>query len=251
MADTEDIHMDSTPIFPAPNPQKRRVPKSNESSKEPHLHHEQSLLSKTLRFLLLLSFIPIMFSVPYVLRVAGQMVKNNYFPLAILWSIYFIILMAIFFYFKKKTITFNSFVTQIMAWMIFTLGIYHLVDLPKMVDITLRKDVLYVWCSFTMVFNLFFFFFDNTDHQEEERKEILKEEKKKKKEEERRKKESEKRKRKLEKMMSPATRKIVNTIIYIAFVGVLGLVANYLYNHYLFLQQELAVEPQPSYYEEL
>ena len=70
------------------------------------------------------------------------------------------VLLAIFFFFKRATITLDSFVTQIMGWMIISLGIYHLVDLPKMVDITLRKDVLYVWCSFTMVFNLVYFFFD-------------------------------------------------------------------------------------------
>ena len=107
-----------------------------------------------------------------------------------------------------------------------------------MVDMHLRKDVLYVWCSFTMIFNLAYFFIDTTgkylplfslltnciylfvylfmyiiDHQAEEAKEKAKEEKRQKKEDERKKKQAEKRKKKLEKMMSPRARFLVNTLV--------------------------------------
>lgn len=103
-----------------------------------------------------------------------------------------------------------------------------------MVDMHLRKDVLYVWCSFTMIFNLAYFFIDTTgiihlwivntqilsfklDHQAAERKEKAKEEKRQKKEKERQKRREEKRREKLKRMMSPRARFLVNTLVSYSF----------------------------------
>jgi len=199
-------------------------------------------LPKYLRIGLLLSFIPIIFSVPYVLNYAGEKVKGNRKLLYGAWAIYTAILLSIFFHFKKKTVTLNSFVTQLMLWMIGTLGVYHLVDLPRMVNIYLRQDVLYVWCTFTMIFNIVYFFLDTTDHKSEEERERRKEERKQKRDEEKRQKEAEKRKKKLDDMMDPKTRRLANLGIYL-FLGCCALyVLYYTYNYYLFLQEELAMQ---------
>jgi len=253
MGDTEQVQKSNTPIFPpvkgaAPVRRRRQIEadanaqiKEGENGEVP----VKSGLPKSVRIILLLSLIPVMFYVPRVLAFAGDKVQKNQQLLYYLWAVYGSILLAIFFVIKRKTITLDSFATQIMAWLIFSLGIYHLVDLPKMVDMHLRKDVLYVWCSFTMIFNLGYFFIDNTDHLEEERKEKAKEEKRVKKEDEKKKKQAEKRKKKLDKMMSPRTRFIVNTLIYIGLVILLGLVVRWGYAYYLDLQLELETLQNP------
>jgi len=230
----------------------KEAKKERRSSASEETHHPpppQSTLAKIVRAVLLLSLIPAMYFVPFVLRFAGAKVQANFHLLIYLWVIYVVVLLAIFFFFKRATITLDSFVTQIMGWMIISLGIYHLVDLPKMVDITLRKDVLYVWCSFTMVFNLIYFFFDNRDYQEEKRKEEEKEERRRKKEDEKKKKQAEKRKERLDKMMSPGKRRIVNGLIYLAFIALAGFIANYVYNYYLHLQELQAQEAGEPYRE--
>jgi len=266
MGDAEQVEMDNTPIFPAvrnarptgANLRRRKGQVDEEDDDQPdfdndHDHdHDHDHSVKTggmptyLRVILLLSLIPIMYYIPKVLALAGEKVQKNQHLLIYLWSVYGTILLSVFFYFKRKTITLDSFATQIMAWLIFSLGIYHLVDLPKMVDMHLRKDVLYVWCSFTMIFNLVYFFIDATDHQAEERKEKAKEERRQKKESERKKKKAAKRKEELEKMMSPKMRLFVNTIIYILLILVLVYACKWTYEYYLVLQQELEIQANPN-----
>jgi len=251
----EGLQMDTTPVFSVPRKRvkegkKEKRGSGSEDDTRSTPPPPSSTLNKAVRFALFLSLIPAMYFVPFVLRFAGAKVKANYHLLIYLWSFYSVVLVSIFFYFKRKTITLDSFVTQIMGWMIVTLGIYHLVDLPKMVDITLRKDVLYVWCSFTMIFNLLWFFFDEKDYQEEKRKEDEKEERRKKKEEERKKKEADKRKKRLDRMMSPATRRIVNFFIYIAIIAIAGLIIQYIYNYNLHLQELEALERGEVPYED-
>jgi len=259
----EGVKMDTSPVFVAPNSAQqstikkrekkdkkdKREKKASESSSESESQHHdhpppppQSTISKTIRFLLLLSLIPAMYFVPIILRMAGSQVKGNFNLLIYLWVLYAVILLSIFFYFKRNTVTLDSFATQIMGWMIVTLGVYHLVDLPKMVDIALRKDVLYVWCSFTMIFNLVYFFFDDKDYQEEKRREDEKEERRRRKEEARKLKEAEKRKKRLESMMSPGKRRVVNAFIYLAFALVAAWIIKAVYNYNLHLQEQLALQ---------
>jgi len=270
MGDAEQVEMDSTPIFPASRParptgptvRRRKQPQQEDNDdfefdgddddghghEHGHGHAEVKAggMPTYVRVLLLLSLIPIMYYIPKVLSFAGDKVQKNQHLLIYLWSVYGTILASVFFYFKRKTITLDSFATQIMAWLIFSLGIYHLVDLPKMVEMHLRKDVLYVWCSFTMIFNLVYFFIDSTDHQAEERKEKAKEEKRQKREDERKKRKAEKRKKELEKMMSPKMRLLVNTLIYLFLFLVLAYGVKWTYDYYLVLQQELAAQANPN-----
>jgi len=254
MGEAEQVQKDSSPIFPPPSStttttvRRRKFEIDHETDEnEKGTAAPSKSLPNYVRVLLLLSLIPIMFYLPRALSLAGEQVQQKQHLLIYLWVVYAAILGSVFFHFKRKTITLDSFATQIMAWLIFSLGIYHLVDLPKMVELHLRKDVLYVWCSFTMIFNLAYFFVDNTDYKEAERKEKLKEEKKQKKEEERNKKKAEKRKKKLEKMMSPKTRMIVNTLIYVGLAAVTLYIGFWLYRHYQHLQQELKLA-DPSYH---
>lgn len=248
MGDREDVQMDNTPVFPAargPTVRRRRQANTNGDRSEEIVGEQGEVPVKAgmptyVRVILLLSLIPIMYYVPKVLSMTGEKVQKNQHLLIYLWGVYVAVLLSIFFFFKRKTITLDSFATQIMAWLIFSLGIYHLVDLPKMVEMKLRKDVLYVWCSFTMIFNLVYFFIDTTDHQAAERKEKVKEEKRQKKEDERKKKKEEKRKEKLAKMMSPRTRLLVNSLIYIFMVLGLMYSAKWTYDYYQVLQVELA-----------
>jgi len=93
-----------------------------------------------------------------------------------------------------------------------------------------------------MIFNLVYFFFDTKDYQDEERIENEKEERRKMKEEERKKKEAEKRKKRLDNMMSPAKRRLVNGFIYAAFIGIAAFVFRYIYNYSLHLSELQDIE---------
>lgn len=129
----------------------------------------------------------------------------------------------------------NSFVTQNLTYLIFTLGAYTMADIPKFLPFELRQVALYLWCSFTMIFNFFVFFIDDTNYQEEERKERKKEEKKKKKEEERKKKEEEK-KQAQEKKMNPVMKTLIDVTLYTLYIAILLFLLHYGYNYYLDLQ---------------
>eukprot|EP01112_Ceratiomyxa_fruticulosa_P012136 TRINITY_DN3347_c0_g1_i2.p1 TRINITY_DN3347_c0_g1~~TRINITY_DN3347_c0_g1_i2.p1 ORF type:complete len:277 (-),score=69.68 TRINITY_DN3347_c0_g1_i2:40-870(-) len=212
----------------------------------------RSNLSKVLRFVGLLLVIPVIYLVPHILSWGANKVKENRTPIVVLWVFYALLLLAIFFKIKKNTITANSLFTQIITWAIFTLGAYNLVDIPRMIDVSLRRDVLWLWLSLTMVFNLIYFLVDDTNYQEAEEKERLREERKQRKEEERRKRREEKEKKKLDERkkkrdekMGPVLKWIINSLIYVAL---LGFVAYLGYKVYLVnnqLQEELARQNEP------
>jgi len=190
--------------------------------------------------------------VPYLLTWGGEFVAQNRMRLVYLWVFYLTLILLVFFYFKRKTITLNSLATELMTWAIFSLGVYSLVDIPRMIEIHLRRDVLVLWLSLTMVFNLVYLFLDDTPHQENEEKEREKEERKRLKEEERQKKKDEKRKikdderrRLRDEKMGPALKMAVNIAIYVALAGLVAFFAYRGYNYYIDFQAEQAIRNMP------
>jgi hypothetical protein len=153
-----------------------------------------------------------------------------------LWGIYSILLVAIFFHFKKQTITLNSFATQNLTYMIFTLGAYTMIDIPRFLPFELRQVALYLWCSLTMIINVVFFFVDDTDYQEEERKEKRKEEKRKKKEEEKKQKELENKKPLI---ANPKLKLAVDIVLYALYGSLLIGAVWYGYYWFLDFQQQV------------
>jgi len=209
-------------------------------------------LHKVTKVVLLLSVFPIIYSVPYLLTWGGELVAQNRMRLVYLWGVYITLVLLIFFYFKRKTITLNSLATELMTWAIFSLGVYSLVDIPRMIEIHLRRDVLILWLSLTMVFNLVYLFLDDTPHQENEAKEREKEERKRLKEEERQKKKDEKRKVKDEERrrlrdekMGPTLKWVINISIYLALAGLMAYFVYRAYVYYLEFHAEQALRNQP------
>jgi len=128
-----------------------------------------------------------------------------------------------------------------MTYLIFTLGAYTLIDIPRFLPPELRQVALYLWVSLTMIFNLAFFFIDDTNYQEQERKEKAKEEKKKKREEERKQKELEKKKNEPPLIGNPILRVLVDVILYTLYVVVIVGAIWYGYHWFLDFQQQVIV----------
>jgi len=198
---------------------------------------KSSVLSLILKVLGLFSLIPLVFSIPFVLSTTGNYVKGKDHYLIFLWVFYTIILAFVFFHWRKNTITLNSFTTQIMSWAIFTMGAYVLLDLPRYLPADIRQVALYLWCSFTMIFNLILFFYDDTNYQEEEKKEKLKEERKKKKEEEKKKNEKEE-----EPILKAngSLKVVIDITIYVLFAIGLWYGGSFGYEWYLGFQERIA-----------
>ena len=91
MGDAEQVQMDSTPIFPpvSGQPIRRRRLQDVDTHKEVDENAEapKTGLPKYIRFLLLLSIIPIMFYTPKVLAFAGEKVQNNQQLLIYIWAV--------------------------------------------------------------------------------------------------------------------------------------------------------------------
>jgi len=211
---------------------KSAIPQQPESIKS-------SALSTVVKVILLFALIPMVLSVPFFLSYAGDYIKDHTRYLWYVWGVYAVILVAVFFHFKKKTITLNSFTTQNLTYMIFTLGAYTLADIPRFLPFELRQVALYLWCSLTMIFNLLFFFMDDTDYQEQEKKEQRKEEKRKKKEEERKQKELEKKKPLI---ANPKLKLLVDIILYILYAILLGVAVWYGYYWFQDFQHQVIVK---------
>lgn len=239
--------------------------KESKSKRKKELEEEvvkpSSKLSTALRVIGLLSLIPLVLSIPWLLSHTSALIKNhevsdiktltavktltneqNQQYLTYLWVFYGILLLSIKFYFKKDLHTWNSFFTQNISYMILTLGAYTMADLPKYFPIEIRHLALYLWCSFTMIFNIIFLFVDDTNYIEKEAKENRKEEKRRKKEEEEKKRKEEKLKKKIESMMSPTTKKIVDSVLYIFYVLIAVGIGWYGYNWYLDFAERLAIK---------
>lgn len=203
-----------------------------------------SMLTTPLKVMGLFALIPLVLLVPWALNLSGTWMKDRTHWLYYLWGLYAVVLLSIFFVLKKQTITWNSFATQNLTYMIFTLGAYTMADIPRFLPFELRQVALYLWCSFTMIFNVAFFLFDDTNYQEEERKEKRKEEKRKKKEEERKKREEDEKKKQEEGItpMNPMLKKLIDVVLYAVYLLIIAGVINYGYNWYLNFQERIEYE---------
>jgi hypothetical protein len=212
-----------------------------------------SPLSIILKVLGLFSLAPLVFSIPFILSSAGRMVKGNEQVFIFIWIFYGLVLCFIIFRWRRHTVTFNSFTTQMMTWGIFSLGAYVLLDLPRYLAIEIRQVALYLWCTFTMFFNLIVFFYDDTNYQEEERKEKLKEERRKKKEEERKAREKEDEEERVKLKVSGPWKVVIDMFIYISFAIFLWWAFHKGYAWYEDFQMRIAMErgtytePEPNF----
>ncbi|EGC33539.1 hypothetical protein DICPUDRAFT_92387 [Dictyostelium purpureum] len=195
-----------------------------------------------IKFGLLFLLVPTFFGLPFILKRAGEIVANNRVYLIYIWAIYAVVLTSVI-YMKRHLQTINSFVNQNLIWVIFTLGVFIFLDIPKMIQqVDLRTEVLYVWCTITMIPNIIFFFFDDTDHKTLERIEEEKEEKKKKKDNERRARQDEKRKAKIKEKMkkySSTQLLVMNTAVYLGIAILVALLGYQTYRWYIKTQQNI------------
>ncbi|KAM9961222.1 hypothetical protein ACTFIR_004059 [Dictyostelium discoideum] len=199
--------------------------------------------SKTaIKFFILFLLVPLFFSLPFILKRAGEIVANNRVYLIYIWALYAVVLTAVI-YMKRHLQSINNFVNQNLIWVIFTLGIFIFLDIPKMIQqVDLRTEVLYVWCTITMIPNIIFFFFDDTDHKTNERLEEEKEERKKKKETEKRARLEEKKKAKIKEKMkkySPTQLRLMNAAVYLGITLLVVLLGWQTYRWYLKTQQNI------------
>jgi len=226
------------------SPQKHRVvSKSDElapdetksgrrAAKERLDSKKRSSVSTATKVLGLFALIPAVLSVPWFLNVSSEKLLGRQHYLIYVWMFFVLIELFVFFYWRKTTTTWNSFLTQNLIWMIFTLGVYSLLNLPQFFPIHLRQIALYLWCTLTMTINLLVFFVDDTDYKEEERRELRKEEKRKvclisrmfntffqKREEELRKKEKwDEDENEFERTFSKRTRVLINLAFYVVIL---------------------------------
>eukprot|EP01132_Coremiostelium_polycephalum_P009161 gene9161-11227_t len=159
------------------------------------------------------SHVPTFFSIPYILKKAGEIASNNREFLIYIWA--------------------N------LIWLIFTLGVFIVLDIPKMIQqVDLRREVLFVWCTLTMIPNIIIFFFDDTDYKTLEKLESEKQERKKKRDDERKEKKKAKIKEKLNKY-TPTQRLLLNTAVYLCLLLLVVLLAWQTYRWYLKTQQNI------------
>ncbi|KYR02530.1 hypothetical protein DLAC_01375 [Tieghemostelium lacteum] len=201
-----------------------------------------STKKKIINFILLFLIVPVIYSVPFILKKAGEIVSQNRLVLIYIWSVFLVILFGIV-YLKRKLLSISSFVNQNLIWLIFSLGVFIVLDIPKMIQqVDLRQEVLYVWCTLTMIPNLIVFFFDDTDYKTQERIEEEKEERKKKKDIERKAKLDEKRKQKHDEKMkkySPLQRRLMNAAVYLVILILVLLLAWQTYRWYIRTQRNI------------
>ncbi|KAF2072600.1 hypothetical protein CYY_006097 [Polysphondylium violaceum] len=195
-----------------------------------------------IKFLILMMIVPAFYLIPVVLKSAGEIVSNNRVYLIYIWSVYIAIL-SVLVYLKRHLISLSSFVNQNLIWLIFTLGVFIVLDIPKMIQqVDLRTEVLFVWCTLTMIPNLIIFSLDDTDHKTLERLEEEKEQRKKKKEAEKKKKKDERKKAKLEEKMkqyTPMKRFLMNAGVYACLLLLVALLGWQTYRWYLRTQQNI------------
>jgi hypothetical protein len=190
------------------NSQPPKVPKDKRKKKD---EKSASWMSTPLaRILGLVSLIPIFMAIPFVFTYVTEKIYANREILWGVWAVYIAILAGIFFYWRKNTLTLNSFSTQILIWATFTSAIYAFIDLPKLLPLHLRPLTLQMWGTLTMVLNIIYFFIDDTDYIKAERKEAKREAKA----AEKWKKYDEVYNRDFEKQVSPRTRQILNLLVY-------------------------------------
>lgn len=213
-----------------------------EGKKNKQPQQPASRTKTVIKFLILMMIVPAFYLIPVVLKSAGEIVSNNRVYLIYIWSVYIAIL-AVLVYLKRHLISLSSFVNQNLIWLIFTLGVFIVLDIPKMIQqVDLRTEVLFVWCTLTMIPNLIIFSLDDTDHKTLERLEEEKEQRKKKKEAEKKKKKDERKKAKLEEKMkqyTPMKRFLMNAGVYACLVLLVALLGWQTYRWYLRTQQNI------------
>jgi len=185
-------------------------------------------------------------SIPWLLTFASQKLIGHIEYFYYLWGVYVILELFVFFFWRRKTITFNSWTTQNMVWAIFTLGFYMVVDLPKYLPPHLRQIALWLWCSFAMIFNFIWFFIDDNDYVEDEKKEARKEEKRMKREEVKKQKEAEENK---DKGFGKNSALIINVLLYsVILIG--GSYYGYYWYHDFQSRVNKGVYQEPVYNDE-
>jgi len=192
--------------------------------------------------------IPMVFSVPFLLKFISSHLYERQDYFYAIWSLYAGLLAFFYFYYRKETITLNSFITQNLSWGIFAMGSYMLLDIQKLLDPHLRQTALWTWLTFTMIFNFVFFLFDSTNYKVQEEKQAEED----KKEEEKRKRWDEEYNRDFLKDVPPTVRQILNICVYIVILLICYSLFNF-YNSVKIRMNErngvLIEEPefQPSY----
>lgn len=168
MGDTEQVQMDSTPIFPAvrrPGPAptvRRRRQAATAASNEENAAGEQGeegVPVKTgmptyVRVLLLLSLIPVMYYVPKVLSMAGEKVQKNQHLLIYLWSVSFV------FYFSFPHLLFSLFLSFSIFYFscsfsfIFFSPLFLFILFFRYIPLFWKRKLIYlgIWCSFIINF---------------------------------------------------------------------------------------------------
>eukprot|EP01113_Clastostelium_recurvatum_P027368 TRINITY_DN3299_c0_g1_i2.p1 TRINITY_DN3299_c0_g1~~TRINITY_DN3299_c0_g1_i2.p1 ORF type:complete len:258 (+),score=83.27 TRINITY_DN3299_c0_g1_i2:34-807(+) len=224
----------------------------DEADKDVIVQPPRTMLTKALRIMAIAGVIPVVYFIPSMLTWGAIKVRDNRMPLIYLWVAYAAAILFIFFYLRRKTITSNSLATVITTWAIFSLGAYSLVDIPRMVEIHLRRDVLVLWLSLTMVFNVIYLVMDDTPYQEAEALERAKEERRRIKEEEWQKRRDEKRKvkdderrKKRDAKLGPIGKAVVNASIYIAIFVVVAYVCKNAYEYYIRFHEDLEMRNMP------
>ncbi|EGG20646.1 hypothetical protein DFA_00507 [Cavenderia fasciculata] len=213
-----------------------------------------------IKFTLLFLMVPLLFSMPLILRSAGEAVANNREYLYYIWALYAVIWAALI-YNKRKTTSISSFVNHNLQWLIAALGAFIVLDIPKMIQqVDLRREVLFVWCTLTWIPNIILYYFDDTNYYDKEAKEEERSQRKKKKDEEKRAKLEEKRRRRQQERMdryTPNQRMLLNASIYFGIALLVALLAWQTYRWYLKTQQNIEerirltpghVEPEPEFH---
>lgn len=185
-------------------------------------------VAKIFKGLGLVSLVPAVLVVPYMLTKLGEVHARFPFILPAVWICYAAITLLIVFVIRRKTMTWDSFTTQNLAHIILGLGAYHFLSVAQMVPMEMRRSCLWLWVTLTMAINIVVMLLDTTDYRAQQ---IAEEEKQKRKEakrqawlEERKKMKEEKMKNKPPKPLpiwkrNHAVKLLLDTLIYTGMIA--------------------------------
>ncbi|KAH3760248.1 hypothetical protein Pelo_7968 [Pelomyxa schiedti] len=155
------------------------------------------MLYTTLKVIGLVSLIPMVLGTMYAMSFFAAQIADRMYLLAYAWAVYTAVLCFIYFYWRKATITLESFSTQNVGHFVISVGAYHFLSIANILPVHHRRVGIYLWITITMLANIVIFFIDDTDYAAKEREQA----------EEDRKKEEEREKQKQERKLSGKVKK--------------------------------------------
>lgn len=139
----------NAPPAPAPasgpeSPTLIRKKKASSPSIPPHgdalpPSSKSSVFRTVLKVLGLAGLIPMVLAVPYMLTFLGNAVVDRVYVLLYIWLFYSAVLLFIVLYWRRSTLTLDSFTTQNLVHLVLSIGAYHFLSIANILPVRLRQ----------------------------------------------------------------------------------------------------------------